>query len=458
MGTFTDALKDSEKESKVKREEVSQMEQQLKQQLSETDFYKDDLIAFSDSTKGEVLFRIDNKSGGEAEVRKYKKLLETFMEKKFKKFNIPVPWLMFSICIKILALQEGKHIVSFHDCVEIGKQFNMSEQMVTVALQFLHKYIGLLMFFPGNEFLKNIVICDPQAVFSSISEIIFNVYDPEKRTISDSKYTQFVEKGQFSIEDINLDSKKGKSLLPIDTLVNLLAHLNIAVPIPKSSAYFLPAVLQTASVSSLALDPAIVSESPEPLCVTFRTGYLPLGFVCALVAYLISEDNFELLGTEQGEVIYRNKVIFRFRGIYDLHVISWPKFCEFRVLHSSDIIEAFNSSEACPLIRSTIVKAIDHVINAMRQSSLFRLSKDYQLAFRCPKHSASSNEGLGHEPMAVIDGENPNDPQTIICLKCKRSNLLRPTMAVWFHEVRMCQQGDIPIIYSKSTGIFYYRH
>ena len=435
MGTFTDALKDSKKDSKVKREEVSQMEQQLKQELAETDFFNDDLISFSDSTKGEVLFRIDNKSGGEAEVRKYKKQLENFMETKFKKLNIPVPWLMFSICIKILALQEGKHIVSFHDCVEIGKQFNMSKQMVTVALQFLHKYIGLVMFFPGNEHLKNIVICDPQAVFFSISEIIFNVYDPEKRTIADAKYAQFVEKGQFSIEDINLDSKQGKNLLPIDTLVNLLAHLHIAVPIPSSSMYFLPAILRTASANSLALNQASTSESTEPLCVTFRTGYLPLGFVCALVAKLISEDNCELLGTEEGEVIYRNKVKFLFRGIYDIEVISWPKYCEFRVSRCSEIAEEFHSSETCPLIRNTIVKAIDHVIALMRQSSLFKLSKDYQLAFRCPKHSVASVEGLGHEPMAVIDGENPNDPQKLKCLKCKRVSSLTPSMSVWFGKV-----------------------
>ena len=446
MGTFTDALKDSEKGSKVKRKEVSQMEQQLKQELAETGFYKDDLIAFSDSTKGEVLFRIDNKSGGETEVRKYKKLLETFMEKKFKKFNIPVPWLMFSICIKILALQEGKHIVSFHDCVEIGKQFNMSEQMVTVALQFLHKYIGLVMFFSGNEHLKNIVICDPQAVFFSISEIIFNVYDPEKRTIADAKYAQFVEKGQFSIEDINLDSKQGKNLLPIDTLVNLLAHLHIAVPIPSSSMYFLPAILQTASADTLALNQASTSESTEPLCVTFRTGYLPLGFVCALVAKLISEDNFELFGTEEGEVIYRNKVKFLFRGIYDIEVISWPKYCEFRVSRCSEIAEEFHSSEACPLIRNTIVKAIDHVIALMRQSLLFNLSKDYQLAFRCPKHSVVSVEGLGHEPMAVIDGENPNDPQKLKCLKCKRVSFLTPSMSVWFGKVSKYAHASRSII------------
>ena len=437
MGTFADAMKDGEKDNNLKNE-VNQMEKQLMKQLKETKFFEDGLVEYSDSTKGEALFRIDNKSGGEAEVKKYRELLETFMQKYFKKFNIPTPWLMFSICIKILAFQEGKQVVSFDDCVEIGKQLNMSKKKVTVALKFLHKYVGLVMFFPGNEFLKNTVICDPQAVFSSISELIFNVYDPEKRTISDFSYMRFVEKGLFSIEDINLDAKEGKNLLPIDTLVNLLVHLHIAVPIPSSSTYFLPAVLKTATVDSLALDPATASDNPEPLCITFRTGYLPLGFVCALVANLISEDNFELLGKEQGEVIYRNKMKFRFRGIYDIEVISWPKFCEFRVSRCSEIFEEFHSSEACPLIRSTIVKAMDHVIGVMRQSSLFRLSKDYRLAFRCRGSNESvvtPVEDLGHEGMAAVDGDNPNDPKSITCSSCKKLRPLTSKMAVWFREV-----------------------
>ena len=449
MGTFSDALKDcdrdnnalkdeeEEEDSKLKIE-VSQMEQQLMEQLKVTTFFEDGLVEYSDSTKGEALFRIDNKSGGKAEVKKYRQLLETFMQKYFKKLNIPTPWLMFSICIKILAFQEGKQVVSFDDCVEIGKQLNMSKERVTVALKFLHKYVGLVMFFPGNEFLKNIVICDPQAVFSSISELIFNVYDPEKRTISDFSYMRFVEKGLFSIEDINLDTKEGKKLLPIDTLVNLLVHLHIAVLIPSSSTYFLPAVLKTATVDSLALDAATASDNPEPLCITFRTGYLPLGFMCALVANLISEDNFELLGKEQGEVIYRNKVKFRFRGIYDIEVISWPKFCEFRVSRCSEIFEEFHSSEACPLIRSTIVKAIDHVIGVMRQSSLFRLSRDYRLAFRCQGSNQSVMtpvEDMGHEGMAVVDGDDPNDPKSITCTSCKKLRPLTTKMAVWFREV-----------------------
>ena len=149
MGTFADALKDCDRDNNLKNE-VSQMEEQLMKQLKETEFFEDGLVEYSDSTKGEVLFRIDNKSGGEAEVMKYRKLLERFMQKYFKKLNIPTPWLMFSICIKILAFQEGKQVVSFDDCVEIGKQLNMSEQKVTVALKFLHKYVGLVMFFPGN--------------------------------------------------------------------------------------------------------------------------------------------------------------------------------------------------------------------------------------------------------------------------------------------------------------------
>ena len=426
MGTFVDALKNEEDSEK----KVNATEKLLYQQLTNSGYYE--LIQFSNSSKEEILFRIDNKNGGRTEVMDYRSRLKDLMKNKFRKFQIPAKWLKLSICIKILATVEKKQIVSYRDCLEIGiKHCNMSEPMVKVALQFLHKYIGLVMYFPRNEALKDIVICDPQAVFSSITELIFKVYSPKK--LSDLKYKQFVEKGQFCLDDVDLSDTR-QDLLSIHKLVSLLVHLKIAVRIPGTDTYFLPAVLRTAKATDL---PQYVPRSgcPDPLCISFRIGYLPLGFVCALVANLIAEDKFVLLGKRQNQIIYRNRMLFRFRGIYNIEMISWPKFCEFRVSRSSasNIQEEFHSAESCPLIRRTIIKAVDQVIETMKQSSLFQLSKDYVLAFRCPDHSTKLGETLGHEPVAAIDSES--DPQTITCSECKAANSLTVEMKVWFGKV-----------------------
>ncbi len=175
--------------------------------------------------------------------------------------------------------------------------------MLSVALQFLHKYIGLVMYFPHHENLKKIVICDPQVVFSTISELIFNIYDHNQFQVSEAQYDRFVEAGCFSPQDITLinnedlpvNEEKDK-LLPIDKLVDLLEYLSIAakVPVPsgkKEVLYFLPAVLQTAAMDAVKRRQKGENEEllPEPICIQFKTGYIPLGFVCALIANLTAE-------------------------------------------------------------------------------------------------------------------------------------------------------------------------
>ena len=57
--------------------------------------------------------------------------------------------------------------------------------------------------------------------------------------------------------------------------------------------YFLPVIINTDQQNE---------SVPEPLCISFPTGCLPVGFVCALIATLTSDETFELLGKEQARL------------------------------------------------------------------------------------------------------------------------------------------------------------
>ena len=432
LGTFADKLVNCSDDSLSK---VKENEKQLRQQLQETEFYTGGLLEYSNpEADSQILFHINNENGGKEEVLKYRKLLEEYMEQKFKRYNIPAKWLMFSICLKILANKENSYMVSFDDCKKLGERFGMNSQVVKVALRFLHKYIGLVMYFPENNTLKDTVVCEPQVVFSSISELIFGIYDPHRRLIPASKCNYFIQTGCFSPEDINCESKE---LVPIEFLINLLTHLNIAAPIPSSpNEYFLPAVLQSAKVESLLMQPQGENDEllPEPLCIRFRTGYLPLGFVCALIANLISTEKLELLNKLQGQITYKNKLTFRLRGRYNIELISWMKFCEVRVFRAPNAPtdEEFHSSSCCPLIRDVLTKSINSVVNAMRQNSVFKLSQGYDFAFKCPHCHGNP----GHEPLATIDSASlTNSPEDMTCVVCKTAAPLTPQMLTWFGKV-----------------------
>ena len=432
MATFSDKI--NENNSAI----LTKTDQQLQAMLQETCFYRDGLIEYSKPLKGKVLHQINNKSGGKAEVDEYREKFRSLIEKRFHEYKIPARWLSLSICLRLCAKRDGVSILSVDLCLDIGsKLFKMRREMVRVALKFLHRYIGLVLYFPENENLRGYVVCDPQTVFSTINELIFNVYDPAtgRNNMTGAECEHFVLTGCFCPARIKVEQKK---FVPIDYLTHLMVHLNIAAPVgtspfTNSLEYFLPAVLQTAKANELKIISKESNEEqdPEPFCVQFRTGYLPLGFVCALAANLLNTNSttLTLLSKMQNQIIYKNKLTFRFRGRYDIVVISWPKYCEFRISRAqgapSD--ENFHNSNCCPLIKELLTKSISQVLDGMRHNSLFQMSQDYDFAFKCSNHS--SKQVLGHEALAVISSDCSKEMN---CATCRTTRLFTPNMSVWF--------------------------
>ncbi len=448
VGTFLD---------KVNDKEIQLTNQQLKKRLEDTAFYKEGLIL-----RNSFSLLVNNMSAEVSEIEDNRKKLEAILTAKFRKYQIPTQWLILSICLKLLARNQNKYHVSFDDCVKLGVYFDMEEDMVSVALQFLHKYIGLVMYFPNHKNLKKIVICDPQVVFSTISELIFNIYDHNKFQVIEAQYDRFVETGCFSPQDITLTNDKGmpvneekEKLLSIDILVDLLAYLNIAAKVPTSSAkvlYFLPAVLQTAETDIVKRKQRGENEGllPEPICIRFKTGYIPLGFVCALIANLTVEKNFDILFDESNKV-YKNMVHFRFQSIFHITVISLPRYCEFRVTRqpSDNDISEFWSDNGCPLIVETVRTVANKVIQSMQHG--LRLIEDdsklFEFAFHCP-YPIHSDAEFGQESLAeLVSDLSANQqidsdkyiPDKAICTKCKAAIRLTPEMMVWFGKVSETQ-------------------
>ena len=454
VGTFLDEVNDKE---------IKLTNQQLKKRLEDTAFYKEGLIL---SNSFSLL--VNNMSAKVSEIEGHRQKLETILTAKFRKYQIPTQWLMLSICLKLLARNQNKYHVSFNDCVKLGKYLEMDEEMVSVALQFLHKYIGLVMYFPHHENLKKCVICDPQVVFSTISELIFNIYDHNKFQVSQAQYDRFVETGCFSPQDIILTNDKDlpvneekDKLLPINTLVDILAYLNIAAKVPaflakEETLYFLPAVLQTAEIDVVKRRQREENEEllPEPICIRFKTGYIPLGFVCALIANLTAEKNFDLLFDENNK-LYKNMVHFRFQGIFHVTLISVPRYCELRVTRQpsdNDVIE-FWSDEGCPLIMETVRTVANKVIQSM-QHGLRLIENVSEFAFHCP-YPIHFDAEFGQESLAELVSDisanqksvsNKNIPDKAICIKCKAAIRLTPEMVVWFGKVSEMHYPTMSVI------------
>ena len=464
FGTFADKIDDSKKVTLV------ETESNLRSLLERTKFYKTDLVTFPnpDLSDGQCFFHINNQTGSEQEIIQYRRIIQELVEQKFRKYDIPAAWLGLSICLKLLASERKTYKVSIDDCVELGKQFKLNREEVKVALKFLHKYIGLIMYFPNDKHLQNLVICNPQVVFSSISELTSSVYDSSSRRKQlvgvSAKQKRFEETGIFCPKEVTYPDESS-DIMSVNDLVHLLVHLNIAAKITASPVeattvpqvlaseytqsidneasvenvvsnkmheeYFLPAILKTADISSLVGDVRGVDEIlPEPLCVRFETGYMPMGFTCALGARLMAVEQFSLAPEEQ--TLYKNKIKLRYNGQFNVLIISLPLRCEFQISRHHGAKE-FHEQECCPEIMKIIYEAINFVLQSMQRTFLPEIS--YDLAFKCPNHQ---NQQFGYEALAkfVYSDNSQTQLKHIKCLECATTMTdLKPEMRVWFGEV-----------------------
>ena len=286
IGTHKDHL-GSDPETEIKAKDDA-----LQKSLT-SDILKSDKIFLRYASNDQLIFAVDNLTGDEEELVKVRNRIENIIKQEFDDFPIPASWLMFSIFLRKMC----KRTMSLSQCHKIGNRLQVRD--TDEALWFLHHCVGILMHFPEIEEIKDIVICDPQIVFDSVTNLILNSFMFKK--FKKQACDKFKETGQFSFKDILKIEKNSKSdSLSLPELVKLLEYLNIIAPTssPQSDqeedmVYFMPAVLGHANEEELHIEQS--PTDPIPLIIHFKCGFVPTGVFCAMIASLVSQ----LDGTDQ---------------------------------------------------------------------------------------------------------------------------------------------------------------
>ena len=381
VGTHKDKL-ESDTDAKVKAKD-DVLRKNL-DNILKCDFHKiDQTIVHSFSDK-QLVFAIDNMTGDNAELTSVRKRLQQIIEQMFqdRKFAIPASWLMFSIFLRKM----GTSIMNLSQCRMIGERLNVSD--TDEALWFLHHCVGVLMHFPEVNEIKDVVICNPQIVFDSVTYLILDSFRIE--SVHDSVCNKFKEAGQFQFKDIQKIPESTGDSLSLPKLVKLLKYLNIISPItPEGSSpqsdvvYFMPAVLRYAKEGELSMKQRTTDQLP-PLMIHFKCGFVPVGVFCAKIASLVSQG-WELCD-KSGNILCKNIVTFRmFDGTYDITLISIPKWFE---IHISRIAAPDRPlHEICQIVLETVCNTLDQVISKMNYGQVFCSDETpYELGFKCPKH------------------------------------------------------------------------
>ena len=438
VGTYKDKLEGSPEEKKSKIKQIDGALQEDLKEILDTDLFEADRNLLRYASNDQLMFDVDNMTGSEDEVTKIRKRLEEVILQEFNELPIPASWLMFGLFLRRM----GKHTISLSLCEEIGRRLQVND--VREAIWFLHHCIGVLMYYPDVQELKDVVICDPQIVFDSVTELILNTF--KFKVVRRVACDKFKKTGQFSFNDIQKLSKKLKSgILSLPQLVKLLEHLNIIARIsfPDNSAkessaplsetpqsastvpvcnesvvYFMPAVLPSAQESELNMSHNPVD--PAPLLIRFKSGIIPVGVFCASIASLVARKDqlgWTLMepqrpGNQCSYSLYKNRVTFRVHiqgASYDVSLISKPKRYE---VHITLVRPPTTrpSHDICNHVLETVCHTLDHVISKMKHkqyltpsSSNSSTQSPYELGFQCSLHPNEDHMAVNRPHSGEMD-------------------------------------------------------
>ena len=381
-------------------------------------------------------FAVDNMNGTEElDIGPVRNYINTNFHTHFKGASLPIrpKWLWFS-----LILRREFRIVSKVDCLVIAQSLGMDNDEVDFALWYLHYCTGTLLYYPDipDEWFKDHIICSPQVVFDSISQLIFTSLRTllSEGFVIEKNRAEFIRKGQFSIGTIEkychcdgvTERLEKQELIPTKQLVELLNHVNLLSPIIHTEedgtnriTYLMPAVLECATPDELTASSPADANNPEPLFITFSCGYVPTGTFCGLITRLVSNWSSEIIGlkwefAEDG--VRRNRVCFYVNFANKVTLISHDRSYELRVTCNDPDISLH---DLCANVVSTILYTLKNLYRNLVP----------QISFQCPclEHSMTSINNL----CTLVDRKIG------VNFYCGRKLVtLRDTQQVWLGKVR----------------------
>ena len=298
--------------------------------------------------------------------------------------SIPIrpAWLILSVI-----LRKKFQVVSLSKCLEISKALHMDEEEVMSALWYLHHIVGSLMHYPNiDSWFDENVICSPQVIFDSISQIIvasMRVLHSDT-PVRECFRRDWIERGLLSIEAIEEASRtiQHQSFIPTDKLVKLLEHVNLLSqvkvqdPLPgtPSVRLFMPAILEFSTEQELGSPPQTDSDHPAPMFLVFKCGYVPTGVFCGLVTRIVSQGPLNIFGEKwelKNDHVKRNKVSFLVGGLNLVTLISHDTHYEIRIERRAT---STSLSNLCSQVLTTILYILREGYNRL----------ELNIAFECP--------------------------------------------------------------------------
>lgn len=218
----------------------------------------------------------------------------------------PVSWILFR---KVISTEK---IISLETATTIGRACKIPPEQVPRVLMFYHE-LGVLLFYPNIDGLRNVIITDPKWFVQQIGEVL-TLHGRQSRSFPHTTWNLLQSKG-ILVESLYREAWKNCGFDP-QSLVDLLVHFRLASEVQTDEyyiknikQYFIPAVLKPydGDVQSVVMQKHHLKAAP--LHITFQMKYVPPGFYTRLVTSLLTSPGLKLVFREG---IYQNRVTLHY--------------------------------------------------------------------------------------------------------------------------------------------------
>ena len=408
-------------QDQASEEHIKKIQRELKEYLDGTAYYKG-MVRFS--SLEEPALTINNLSVEEDGIVKIRKFIERLARDQDFHISVPAPWLAL-----LLSLRQTEPVISYKDCCQIANDCGINSDELKEALWFLHYKLGVLRYFNDIPELTDIVICDPQVIFSQITNLITQTFTFES-TQNPHVTEQFKRNGIFSVDVIEEISHPSQTLFTNHKLILLLKHLNIIAPIyddnHKIVEYFMSCVLShTQPPQGQNIHHAHNNCPCAMLCICFEHGYCPKGTFSALLVDLMKSDKSKWRLDKNS--LYRDQASFFVDWEYHL-VTVFNRMTHIAVsvsatTEAAKVKQNQSLNELCNSIRHKVVQSLKKVNQMLHYDS----GTNFFFGFYCPKCASSFPAICDEDPRACV----------MNCRNCKPVDL-EGEHRVWFEVIQVC--------------------
>ena len=270
---------------------------------------------------------VDNTTSGRGEkedpsITQLHEKIDDFINKLVIK--TPVNWVLFRKVLQQLKL----NIINVSEAIAIGIACKIRASDVPKVLTFYHE-LGVLLYYPQIEGLKNRVILSPKWFVDTIGKV-FTLEGCEKGM----NWQDLLRNKGILVQPLYQMLWKSSGIDP-EEIIKLLVHFRLAAQVQtelyvsRVKQYFLPAVLQGYTGDPNEIRPGYKLRA-SPVHITFSTGYVPPGFFTRLATTVATNPNVKLNIDDNdyaapaihSKSIYRNRACFSYGYLSDDFVLT----------------------------------------------------------------------------------------------------------------------------------------